>query len=476
MTESMKQSATTDRRPAAGHPSDESLALFMRGALPRDAARDVVRHLLSGCGACRKTTGAWWPSELTRDREAGKVVPFEERERTPSPDYQPMFSRVARTLAERERDFAAERRATPDLRSELIELSHTERLERVASDARFASWALVESLLDESREHASGQPADAVALAELATAISERLDEARYSAAAVHDLRARAWGQLGSSLRIQNRVWDAQKALDTARQHLERGSGDPAERCRLLVLQAALYGELKRFDEAFALLDRVIGLAERCGEEHLRGSALIRKARLAAQRDDQETAVELLRQGVALIDPDEDPRLVLVAGHNLVHMLADTGRYREARERLDETRALHLQFGGRIDHVRFRWLEAKVYQGLGWLEQAAELYEEVRHAFIEEGLGYDVALVSLELAAVHSQEGKHPEVRRLAEEMLPLFSSQKAHQEALAALLFFRDAARKEAATVPLIREVADYLRRWRSNPGLRFRGGDARC
>jgi tetratricopeptide (TPR) repeat protein len=471
MTESTLEKPVVER-----HPSDEGLALFMRGALPRDEAREVVRHLLSGCVACRKTTGAWWPNELTRGRGPARVVPFDERERAAAHDYQPIFSRVARTLAERERDFAAERRATPDLHSELLALPHTARLERIATDARFSSWALVESLLDESREHASGQPADAVALAELATGVAERLDEARYSAAAVHDLRSRAWGQLGSALRIQNRLWEAQKALDTARQYLERGSGDPAERCRLLVLQAALYGELKRFDEAFALLDRVINLAERCGEDHLRGSALIRKARLAAQRDDQETAVELLRQGVALIDPDEDPRLVLVAGHNLVHMLADTGRYREARERLDETRALHLQFGGRIDHVRFRWLEAKVYQGLGWLEQAAAHYEEVRRSFIDEGLGYDVALVSLELATVYSQEGKHAEVRRLADEVLPLFSSQKAHQEALAALIFFRDAARKEAATVPLIREVADYLRRWRSNPGLRFRGGDARC
>lgn len=468
--------STLRERAAIRHPSDESLAAFMRGNLPRDEAREVVRHLLSGCVSCRKTTGAWWPSELTRGREAAKVVSFEERETPAAHDYRPMFSRVARTLAARERDFAAERRATPDLRGELLALPHNERLERIAGDPRYSSWALVESLLGESREHASGEPADAVAFAELATAIAERLDEGRYSAAAVHDLRARAWGQLGSALRIQNRVWDAQKALDTARKHLERGSGDPAERCRLLVLQAALYGELKRFDEAFALLDRVIGLAERCGEEHLQGSALIRKARLAAQRDDQESAVELLRQGVALIDPDEDPRLVLVAGHNLVHMLADTGRYDEARERLDETRALHLQFGGRMDHVRFRWLEAKVYQGLGWLEQAAALYEEVRSSFIAEGLGYDVALVSLELAAVYSQRGDGEQVRRLAEEMLPLFSSQKAHQEALAALLFFRDAARKEAATVPLIREVADYLRRWRANPGLRFRGGDAHC
>jgi hypothetical protein len=85
-----------------------------------------------------------------------------------------------------------------------------------------------------------------------------------------------------------------------------------------------------------------------------------------------------------------------------------------------------------------------------------------------------MALVSLDLAAVYSQERKTAEVRRLAEEVLPIFSSQMAHQEAIAALLFFRDAARNETATVSLIQEVADYLRRSRANPGLPFRAGVA--
>jgi hypothetical protein len=54
--------------------------------------------------------------------------------------------------------------------------------------------------------------------------------------------------------------------------------------------------------------------------------------------------------------------------------------------------------------------------------------------------------------------------------MLPIFRSTEAHQEALAALLVFHEAARREAATVGLIHHVADYLRRARGNPELPFR------
>lgn len=454
------------------HPSLDALSSFMKGELPRDDAREVVRHLLSGCTSCRNETGAWWPKELVRTPEAKKVVAIGGAGTAAArrKQYQPMFTRVAATLAERERSFHEEREMAPRLRAELETLPAEEREALVQAEPRFHTWALVEVLLEESRESGSCQPADAVSLARLATLVADRLPEERYSTAAAHDLRARAWGQLGNAQRIQNLMWDGQESLDLARQHLERGSGDPAERCRMLVLQAALYGDLKRFDEAFALLDRVITLAERSGEDHLRGSALIRKARLAQRREDPEMAVSLLRDGVSLIDPDQDPRQVLVAGHNLVHLLVDTGRYREAMGRLDETRALHLQLGGKLDFVRFRWLEAKVYDGLGWRSRAADLYEEVRESFIGEALAYDTALVSLDLAAVRSQEGETAEVQRLAEEMLPIFTSQKAHQEAIAALLFFREAARKEAATVPLIQEVADYLRRSRANPDLPFR------
>lgn len=465
------------------HPDREVVARFLRGEASRQEAREVVRHLVAGCGRCRQTVGAGWEREVPRLPPAAEGPPEPRRGRRVAPnvlafggrpadpaDYQPVFDRVARDLVAREAAFVAERREVPKLKARLDAMAPAARRAAVRGEAAFRRWALVEALIDDSRESSVSDAARALELAEVAAEGAAALDPSRYSAAAVADVTARAWGQRGNALRILGRFADARASFDRADELLAQGSGDPAERARLLMMRTTLLAAQKYFDEADRLVDHAERLAARAGDRHLQGSALVRKARIAHRRDDTESALELLGRGLKLIDPERDPRLLLVGQHNLVVLMVDTGRYREALERMEETRGLHRQLGGRIDHLRLRWIEGRIYAGLGWLRQAATLFEEARRGLLAEGLAYDVALVALDLAAVYAQEGRDLEVRSLAEEMLPIFRSAEAHQEALAALLVFQEAARKEAASVSLIQRVSDYLRRARGNPELPFR------
>ena len=52
---------------------------------------------------------------------------------------------------------------------------------------------------------------------------------------------------------------------------------------------------------------------------------------------------------------------------------------------------------------------------------------------------------SLDLAVLYLRLGRRAEVRRLAEEILPLFKAQDVHREALAALTLFQEAARQDS-------------------------------
>ena len=472
------------------HPDRGVVGRFLRGEVSAPEAREMVRHLLAGCPECRSAVQAdggaaalpGLPSPPGAEgarrgrRLAPNVLSFADRaDRAGQPEgetdvYQPAFERVARTLAEHERAFVAERREVPGLRARLDAMAPADRLAALRDDPAFQRWALVETLIDDSREAAVSDASRSLELAELAVAGSSKLDVVRYSAAAVADLAARAWAHRGNALRILGRIAEARVALERAEQLLARGSGDPAERCRVLMMRATLLSTQKRFADADRLIDRTVRLAVRAGDRHLQGSTVVRKALIAQRRGDNEAALDLLHRGLSLLDPEEDGRLLLVAHHNLVLLMVDTGRYREALERMEEMRVLHLQLGGRIDFLRFRWAEGRTYAGLGWLRQAAAHFEDARRGLIAEGLAYDVALVSLDLAAVYAQEGRDAEVRTLAEEMLPLFRSAEAHKEALAALLVFHEAARREAATVGLIHHVADYLRRARGNPDIPFR------
>ncbi len=48
------------RKQGGPHPTQQELASFMRGELPRNEALGVVRHLLTGCPECVKGTRLLW--------------------------------------------------------------------------------------------------------------------------------------------------------------------------------------------------------------------------------------------------------------------------------------------------------------------------------------------------------------------------------------------------------------------------------
>jgi hypothetical protein len=57
--------------------------------------------------------------------------------------------------------------------------------------------------------------------------------------------------------------------------------------------------------------------------------------------------------------------------------------------------------------------------------------------------------------------------------MMWIFSSQGVHREALAALRIFCEAARREAATVELARQVIRFLHQSQHDPELKFEAGE---
>ena len=107
--------------------------------------------------------------------------------------------------------------------------------------------------------------------------------------------------------------------------------------------------------------------------------------------------------------------------------------------------------------------------GLGHPGPAESLLLAARDGFLAEGIPYDTALVSLEIATLYAEQGRTAELKRLAAGMVPIFSSLHIHREALAALAFLTQALESEAAGLEILTAVADYLRRAAHEPDLRF-------
>lgn len=383
--------------------------------------------------------------------------------------YDAIMDRTEQRTLERERAVAKERAAAPALFVELMRLTAEQQLLFARNASRFQTWSVCELLVDQCRARTVRDPRGAEDLALLALEVAARLDTSYYRSGLIPDLQARAWAYLGNARRVRSDFHGAERAFARAENLLRQGSRDFVELAVFLDLKASLRRSQRRFDEALRLLQRAVTIFRRTGHFHLAGRSLVNMDLVHCYAGHPEQGIPLLYEAIELIDAEQDPRLLLCAQHNLIQDLAETGQCFEAHRLYRSTCDLYRTFAEPWAQNRRKWVKAKIALGQEKTTQAERLFLAARDGFIEEGIAYDTALVSLDLAVLYARQGRMDDLKRLSEEMLPIFSSLQVHREALAALCFLRKALEAEQASLELVSRVAKFLRRAEHDPGLRF-------
>jgi|SRR6185295_8763241 len=453
------------------HPTSETLEHFVLGQLPALEMREIARHLLTGCLRCQEVmAGLWEPGDELEDLLAAGEIEAIDMEDGVRDAYDEVLDRVFFKVVAAEAVIDEQRAAGRKLFGELMQLPPARRHLLACNSNRFKDRMLCECLIHEGHEAGFDDPQRAIDIAQLGTLVADRLEaEDCDGEEGLNSLRARAWAQLGNAFRVSFQLASAERAFAVAESLLDEGCIALLDKARVLDLLASLRIGQRRFAEAHQLLDRAAFIYRKLGQWNLLGRMLLQKAVVCGEAGDGEGEMTLLRRGLDLIDPQADPRVFLMARHNLINALHESGRSREAFALLFHTRPLYLKAGDRVSLLRLRWLEGLVAFGLQRIEQAEVAFREVREGFGELDLDYDAALASLDLAGVYIAQGRTHDVRRIAEETLAVFQARNTHQEAMAALLVFSDAARLDRAELELVREVSGFLKRVRSNPDLRF-------
>ncbi len=379
--------------------------------------------------------------------------------------YRQLFQRLQDGLRRRVAEIGAEVESAERQLELLLALSPGEQLLVIRGGGASISRALAQHLLDLCRECWVASPAEAEGFAYLALEVIDQLDGAQ---PAVSDLRAQRWAYLGNARRIQSDFRSAEDAFTLARSFLDVGSSDLLLRAEIFDLEASLRQDQRRLDEARRLLNRAANLYRRTGDDHRLGRVMMKQAMLTNDAGHPDLAIGLLRQASDLIDTEREPRLRNTVIQQLVYLLREAGRQPEAIALLPQARAAVAQFGTRSDALRLSWTEALLAADLGNWAEAEHAFREVRSGFIEEGIGYDAALVSLDLAHLYLSRGRTAETRRLAAEMLPIFQSRDIHREALAALMVFYRAAEIDRVTTSMIEQIAACVRRIRPSQPVR--------
>lgn len=469
---------------ASGPSGSNLLALLLerRGELQRvlrrhrvpwtQAPRLVTEAVLALCGdGDRRATGrrllrtldvvcSRWAADGDAEPTAGDA---------PDDRLAELLHGVARRLDARRSRLADEREAAPKLVAELLDLPAEDRPDALAAH-RFRTRAVADLLLARAREQYTENAHHALGLATLAGAVVSRLEPRHYGTSALRDLRARAAMAAGNAHRILGDLGSAEEELDRAGRLLEEGSLEPGLRAELLRLKATLRRYQRRFDDAERLLDQAAAIYRWTGDRHQEGKLLLSKAALRERQGEPERVVPLLEDALELLNPRREPRLQLVAWQNLVTQLHQRGEAAAAAKLLPRMHRLADELGaGRLDRLRLDWTEGAVRLALGDGD-GARLLRRAREGFIDEMMPIEAALVSLELAVVHLEAGRSAETQRLVDGVVPLLRARRVHREAMAALLVFQQAARREQATTAMAREVAATLKKVQEKPATNLR------
>ena len=412
------------------HLSLETMAKLLAGDLSHDElVTEVVPHLLERCPDCR---GAY--EEIRRLQE--EIGHWDER--------------VA----------VFEGPESHELFAALVELPFDDQLALVLADESFQTWGLCQLLLKQSLSAGFQDASKAVNFAELAVSVSKHLEDT-YDPHWVLDLRARAHAHLGNARRILGELRSAEMSFREAEHLLDKSmTGNEIVTAEVLHLKASLKSAQRRFPDALVLIDRALAIYREHGDLHGAGFSLLKKAKILEDGEDLHGAIRLLGDLLADLDPQQEPLLTSYARYNLVFCLTEAGRFQDAQRLLPEVREQLASQGKPLNLVRLRWTEGKIALGLGQTDEAEKNFREVQKEFLERAMGYDAALISLDLAILYARAHRTAELKRLATEMAPIFESRDVRREAMAALLMFRNACEEERMTVELATQLALELRR----------------
>lgn len=441
--------------PGDRHPRKAELERLLLGDLPATQAAPLIAHLIHGCETCR----AKMAPLATTLFGSGKRLPAPALDQGSQYDF-PLF-----------KAFASARRYANTMAREGSEAGREPLLREVPSPEVFPEervtrdWSRCEALLERCRTLRSSDPEMMVLTAELAVSLAERLGAGIADDPSTTDLQAKAWAELGNARRVADDLPGAETDLARAVEKAGHGSGDPRLLARLMDLTASLYKDQRRFEEARHLLDLVYAIHERLGDARGTARALLSMAVSAGDACEVEEAIQLVTRGIALLDAAREPKLMSAAIHNLIWYLVEYGKPAQAHQLFLQSRALFTRHAEPLEIVRSTWLEGRIEAALGNDARAEKRFLEARARFDEIQFAYEVALVSLDLAALWLKAGRTAEIRELIDQTIAIFKARKIRREALGMLLVLRDALRQERATAELLRTVASDLLRLEESP-----------
>jgi tetratricopeptide (TPR) repeat protein len=181
---------------------------------------------------------------------------------------------------------------------------------------------------------------------------------------------------------------------------------------------------------------------------------LVKRGIAELHAGDAGAAIETQREVLAVADPAADHRLYYTAAYNLAHALTEVGRFAEAAKLLTQHEGLYRALDDPGLAPIHHHLQGRQAWGLGRREQAEELLLVARNEFLAQDKPLQVAVTSLDLAALYLEQGRTAEVKRMARLVGEVFQAQEVTPLVMAAAVAFEQAVAAERLTLEVIERL----------------------
>jgi tetratricopeptide (TPR) repeat protein len=398
--------------------TDDSIKRFAAGTAPPGECRSIVAHLLQGCQPCAE-----------RLRQLAGYAPVGEA------SYDRALDRFEEELRKTQAGPWLDDQAADSLLAELDRLPLLQQEILARNSTRCRSPALCDLLLARSFALRYGDLRRCLQYARLAVLIARRLDDTDAPAPIPAELCIRGFAQLSNAFRISGDLDAANQALDSALCLLAENRISPRVEAMVAEHRGSLRSYQRRFAEAVAAYRRALFLYRDLAEPAVVARALIGQAIATVYSGDPEAALKLIWEALPKIGSG-NPRLTLTACHTLVSCELDAGLLEQAMLHWIEIRPLYEKHGDALMRVRESWLEGRLLIAQGLSAVGLRLLETAHRQYLDRDLRYDAAVITLDMAPCYLKLGRQHDVRRLMQQVVPVFQSLGVNRDLLAALTY----------------------------------------
>jgi tetratricopeptide (TPR) repeat protein len=381
------------------------------------------------------------------------LVPFDRTRHHADAKKLAEFTATARRLQE-------ERESSIAIVDRLLhETPRAEWLTLAANEALHTNGAL--ERLGQLADNLERDPAEGLAIADLATRIADSIDDAAYPKVMLAQMRAHAWKDRGRALCYLGCHEESLAALEEAVTRLSPFAVLGHDLAIVNFVRAVVLQHLRRFDEAQTLLAECRAVFREHGDWRLYGKCTLAAGNLFVRRGDYASARDVLGPFVRRAAPEAQAIARLALGWCEIHV----GEPKEALAHFTTAKEAYRRLDWQLESVRASYGIGSALLRLDRLDDAIRELSFARAQFLARHLVEEAGLCGLELVEAHLLRHELDEARLLAVAIVREFTDASLSRRAIAAIATLKDAIAASSATPESVRSVQTYVAALRTDP-----------